>query len=336
MVASAARVLRGNGVEAWHAASVAVCTPEGLAFRFGDPELCSLTRSTIKPFQALALLTSGAADAFGFDQRELALACASHNGNDEQRALAASMLDKAGVAPTALACGAHLPIGMRLTDRTPTQNEDRDPLRNNCSGKHAGFLAVCKHLGEPLESYLDPLGNTQRLVLGELATVCDLPADSLERGVDGCSAPNYAVPLSRLALAMLRLAKPELAPERLRSALERIRDAMLAHPELVSGKGRFDYALSQALPARLLVKSGAEAMQIGACLEPALGFAIKVHDGGSRALPPICVATLRQLGLLPAEIPATLAPYEKPLIHNHKKLVTGEIQATLVLEKPKR
>lgn len=330
-MATAAWVLRGNGIEAWHDASVAVCTPAGLSVSFGDPELSSLTRSTIKPLQALALLTSGAADAFDFDARELALACSSHNGDDQHRSVARGMLDKARIAESALGCGAHLPIGMRIAERKPTHGEDRDPLRNNCSGKHAGFLALCKHLGEPLERYLDPNSATQERVLAEMAAVCEVDAAALARGTDGCSAPNYALPLSALARGMLRVASPKLASERLRPALERIRDAMLQHPELVSGKGRFDFALATSFPGRLLVKSGAEGMQVGAFVDPPLGFAIKVHDGGARALPPICISMLRQLGVLLGELPPALASHERPLLKNHNQIVTGEIRATLAL-----
>jgi L-asparaginase II len=331
---AAAHVFRGDGIEAWHAASVAVLDERGLSHCFGDPHLLSLTRSTIKPFQALALLTSGAADAFAFDERDVALACASHNGDDLHREVAAAMLQKAVVPVSALACGAHLPIGMKLRDEAPSAGEDRDPLRNNCSGKHAGFLALCQYLAEPLDDYLAPGSRTQRAVLRDLCEVCDVDETTLPRGTDGCSAPNYALPLSALALGMLRIALSETASERLRPALARIRQAMLAHPELVSGPGRFDYALSRARPGRLLVKSGAEAMQIGACLDPPLAFAIKIHDGGSRALPPICIAVLRQLGVLGPDLPAALAEYETPLIRNHKKVITGRIEATLVLERP--
>lgn len=330
----AACVFRGDGIEAWHAASVAVVGPEGLSHGFGDPALVSLTRSTIKPFQALALLTSGAADAFRFDEREIALACASHNGDDEHRKVAAAMLEKAHVPASALGCGAHLPLGMKLRDDRPRNGEDQDPLRNNCSGKHAGFLALCQHLAEPLDQYLEASSVTQRAVRRDLAEACGVEPDSIPCGIDGCSAPNYALPLSSLALGMLRLARPEKAPERLRGALARIRNAMLHHPELVSGSGRFDYTLSTALPGRLLVKSGAEAMQIGACLDPPLAFAIKVHDGATRALPPICIAVLRQLGLLGAELGSVLAPHETPVVTNHKKVITGRIEATLVLERP--
>ncbi|MFZ5892493.1 MAG: asparaginase [Myxococcota bacterium] len=329
---TAACVVRGNAVEAWHHASIAVFTPDGgVAHWFGDPELTTLARSGLKPFQAIALLTSGAADAFGFDERELALACASHNGSDLHVDVVRSMLVKAQVSAEALHCGAHLPIGMRIAGEQPTHGENLDPLRNNCSGKHAGFLALCRHLGEPLESYLDPLAATQQRVRDELAAACDVAAESLSGGVDGCSAPNYALPLAALARGMLRLALPEVAPERLRTALTRIRDAMLAHPQLVSGEKRFDYDLARAFPGNMLAKAGAEGIQLGALLEPPLGFAIKVHDGHDRALGAICISMLRQLGLLEEALPESLLPHERPVIKNHRKLVTGEIQATLTL-----
>ncbi|MGC4095238.1 MAG: asparaginase [Polyangiaceae bacterium] len=329
---SAVTVTRGNGVEAWHEASLCVVGKGvGITHTYGDPELVCLARSSIKPFQALALVVSGAADRFGFDARQLALACASHNGTDQHAAVARSMLTQAEVPESALGCGSHLPIFRRLADEPAQHGEEAEPLRHNCSGKHAGFLALCKHLGEPLERYLDPASQTQTLVRDLLALACDVDPSALLSGTDGCSAPNYALPLSALALGMLRLAHPDSAPPQLQSALTRLRDAMLAHPELVSGEGRFDLDLARAFAGNVLCKVGAEGVQLGAFLEPPLAFALKVHDGAERAKPPLCVSLLQQLGLF-HEVPATLLRHQRPLVYNHKKLVTGEIIAHLQLQ----
>jgi L-asparaginase II len=329
----AAVVRRGDAIEAWHSASVAVVDGSGkLSHAFGDPRLSTLTRSSIKPFQSIALVTSGAADAFALNAEELSIACASHSGTDEHVRVVRGLLEKAHASPNDLQCGAHLPIGFRISGRTPSAGEAADPLRNACSGKHAAFLLLSRHLGAPLAEYLEPDGAVQRSVRAGLALACGVEGDSLPRGIDGCSAPNYGLSLELLARSMLRLAHPELAPPELQSALSRIRDAMLAHPLMVSGERRFDYELMSAYPGNCLSKVGAEGLQLIAFREPALALAMKLHDGTERALPAICVSLLTELGLGSAGRPE-LAEHVRPAIHNHRKLVTGEIVATLRLKR---
>lgn len=330
----AAIVTRGGATEAWHAASVAVVDASGrLSHAFGNPTLATLARSSIKPFQCLALLTSGAADALGLSSEELAVACASHSGSDEHVRVVRGLLEKAQASPADLACGAHLPIGFRVTGRTPTAGEESDPLRNACSGKHAGFLALSRHLDAPFAEYLAPDGKVQRCVRAGLALACGVDGAQLAQGIDGCSAPNYALPLAALARGMLHLAHPEAGPPELALALARIRDAMLAHPLLVSGERRFDYELMSAYPGNAVSKVGAEGLQLIAFREPALALAMKLHDGTDRALPAICLSLLRQLGLTATGPAATLAPQARPVIQNHRKLATGEIIAILELRK---
>jgi L-asparaginase II len=329
----AAVVRRGDAIEAWHAASVAVVDGAGqLSHAFGDPTLSTLTRSSIKPFQCIALLTSGAADAYALSAEELAIACASHSGTDEHVRVVRGLLEKAGAKPSDLQCGAHLPIGFRLSGKTPTAGEAADPLRNACSGKHAGFLLLSRHLGAPLPEYLEPEGVVQRAVRAGLALACGVDGDRLPRGIDGCSAPNYGLSLEVLSRSMLRLAHPETAPPQLAAALTKIRDAMLAQPLMVSGERRFDYELMSAYPGNCVSKVGAEGLQLIAFREPALALAMKLHDGTERALPAICVSLLTELGLDAANR-AELAGHVRPAIHNHRKLVTGEIIATLRLKR---
>lgn len=331
--AVAAVVTRGEAIEAWHAASVAVVDGTGrLSHTFGDPALATLARSSIKPFQSLALVTSGAADAFRLSNEELAIACASHSGSDEHVRVVSGLLEKAKASPADLKCGAHLPIGFRVSGKTPSASEAADPLRNACSGKHAAFLVLSRHLEAPMADYLEPDGAVQRSVRAGLALGLGVDAAHLPRGIDGCSAPNYALPLEALARGMLRLARPEAGPAELLLAFTRIRNAMLAHPLLVSGERRFDYELMNAYPHNCVSKVGAEGLQLIAFRDPPLALAMKLHDGTERALPTICVSLLTQLGLHAAELPA-LASHVRPVIHNHRKFVTGEIRATLALKK---
>ena len=319
----AAFVHRGQGIEAIHTAAIAVVDGASrLTHALGDPEQVFFSRSSIKPLQVLPLVEAGGLERFGFGPEELALCTASHNGSDQHRAIVSGMLHKLGLTETALQCGTGLPLQLKLFGKYPLHGEDQDPLRHNCSGKHSGFLALAQLLGQPLESYLEPAGEAQTRVRTAVAAACEVDAASLLLGTDGCSAPNFALPLRNLAVGFKNLASADEA------AQARVRAAMLAHPLLVSGEGRLDYDLSLAFPGRVVVKGGAEALLLLAFREPALGIAIKVIDGAARALGPILVETLKQLGLIDdiSQFP-TLARYEAPSITNARKLKTGEVRA---------
>jgi L-asparaginase II len=333
--APAARVYRGDGVEAVHAAAIAVVDADSRLTHFlGDPWQAFFSRSSIKPLQALPLVEAGGLEHFGFGVRELALCAASHSGTEGHRAIVLGMLHKLGLDAAALQCGSAVPLGLALTGVGSGQSALVDSLSHNCSGKHSGFLALAKLLQQPLDTYLEPSGAVQRAVRQAVADACEVEVGSLVVGMDGCSAPNYALPLVNLAVGFKNLALAKGATPTA-AARKQVRDAMLAHPVLVSGEGRLDYDLSTAFAGRAVVKGGAEALLLLAFTEPALGIAIKVLDGGSRALEPILVETLKQLGLIDdlARFPS-LQRYERPSIANARQLKTGEVRAELVLERP--
>lgn len=319
----AAFVHRGQGIEAIHTAAIAVVDASSrLTHALGDPEQVFFSRSSIKPLQALPLVEAGGLERFGFGPEELALCTASHNGSDQHRAVVLGMLQKLDLTEAALQCGTGLPLQLKLFGKYPLHGEDQDPLRHNCSGKHCGFLALAQLLGQPLDTYLDPVGDAQSRVRSAVAAECEVEPASLLLGTDGCSAPNFALPLRNLAVGFKNLA---IADDAARS---RVCAAMLAHPLLVSGERRLDYDLSLAFPGRVVVKGGAEALLLLAFREPALGVAIKVIDGAARALGPILVEALKQLGLIDdiAKFP-TLSRYEAPAITNARRLKTGEVRA---------
>lgn len=324
----AAIVERGGCIDAWHSASVAVVDSTGkLIASFGEPSRATATRSSIKPFQALALVQTGAARALGLTDADLAIACSSHSGLDEHVEAVQRLLAKAGATTEDLRCGAHVPIGYRLSGKLPLNGEHLDPLRHNCSGKHAGFLAVSRHLGEAKSVYLAQKSRTQACALHALAQACALESEP-PSGTDGCGAPNYALPLPSLALGMVRLATSVGG-----SPLSAIRAAMQRHPSLVSGEGRFDLDLMRAYPQNVVCKSGAEAIQAIGFREPALGIAVKIHDGGERALAPVSCAVLDQLGLFEQGVPGTLARHRRPNVRNAAGSVTGAIVAKVTLER---
>jgi len=329
----AAVVTRGDAAEAWHAAAVAVVDGDGrVTHALGDPELVTFTRSAIKPLQALPLCLTGARDTLAIDDEELALAAASHDGGDVQRDIAARLLAKAGATAAQLQCGAHWPIGMRTAGRYPCAGEDRDPLRHNCSGKHAGFLAVARVLGVPPERYLDPDAAVQRAVKRAVADACELDEATLRVGTDGCSAPNFAMPLAALARGFKNLATRGPSGTPRDAGLARVRAAMQAHPRLVSGEGRFDFELAAAFGARVVSKGGAEALQAIGFSDPPLGIAVKVLDGADRAAGPIIMAVLAALGLVGDRPPAALAHRVRPTVTNFRGLETGAVVATVTLD----
>jgi L-asparaginase II len=328
------RVLRGAGVDALHCAAIAVVDGNSqLTHALGDPRQCFFSRSSIKPLQALPLVEAGGLVRFGFDSEALALCAASHNGSDRHRDLVLGMLRKLGLDASALKCGAAWPAQLKLFGHYPEHGEDRDPLRHNCSGKHSGFLALAQLLEQPIAEYLDPTGAAQRAVRQAVADACEVDAASLLLGVDGCSAPNYALPLANMAAGFKNLATASAATA-VAAARAKVRDAMLAHPILVSGERRLDYDLSLAFPGRVVAKGGAEALQLLSFAEPALGIAIKILDGESRALGPVVVETLKQLGLLDdlSRFPS-LQRHELPSVTNARGLVVGQIRAEFELER---
>jgi L-asparaginase II len=284
---------RGALVESVHRGALAICRPNGeVAVSIGDVHRPVFPRSAIKCFQALPLIDSGAADRFGFADAEIALACASHSATPRHVHLAGSMLARAGRDASVLACGAHDPVhepsahALRMAGLTPTR------LHNNCSGKHAGMIATCVHCGYDPASYVDLSHPLQRRIAEVLHDFTSATIAPELAGTDGCSAPNWAIPLLGLATGYARFATGDgLTPAR-RAACERIMGACAAEPGLVAGPGRLDTVAMTALGRRLFMKTGAEAVYCGAIPAMGIGFAIKIDDGTKRASETVVQAML--------------------------------------------
>lgn len=289
-------VLRGRLVESAHRGSIIVVDASGKTlFEAGDAERPVFPRSAVKALQALPLVESGAADAYGFGDRELALACASHSGEPPHAELAKAMLAKAGMDPDALECGAHWPssqgalVALARTGGTPSA------LHNNCSGKHAGFVCTCRHLGIPNLGYVKPEHRFQEMVRETMESVTGAVHDEANRGTDGCSIPTFAVPLRNLALGFARMASGAgLAPERAKAA-RRLMAACMAEPFMVAGTGKADTELMQTAPGRIFVKVGAEGVYCAAVPELGYGIALKCDDGSGRAAEVMIAAVLGKL-----------------------------------------
>jgi L-asparaginase II len=277
-------VTRGPLVESWHRGALVLCSPAGtLALQLGDTDTPVYPRSAIKALQALPLIESGAADAFGFGPAEIALACGSHTGTDQHTALAHAMLERIGLKDDALGCGAHAPLGTAAAAALIAKGVSPTQLHNNCSGKHAGMLATAIHLGEPTAGYWQPEHPVQQRIHSALAELSGLPLGRDVQGFDGCSVPNWAMPLSSLARMFARLVTGEgMTPER-RGAVTRILDACWKNPDLIAGKGRADTVVMRSFPRQVFIKTGAEGVYCGGFPELGLGFALKIDDGAKRA-----------------------------------------------------
>ena len=337
-------VRRGSITESWHRGHVIAIEPDGnvVAYLSAPQTTITFLRSSAKPFQAMPLLVSGAADRFGFTDREVALACASHNGERIHTELAASMLEKIGLGPEALKCGVHEPYGVEAARELRERGEAPNVLHNNCSGKHAGMLAVALHLGAPIETY-NRAENPVQLAIGKtIAQFADVPVEDLAVAVDGCAVPVFGVTVKAMAFAFARLVSPPLSfAEATRRACERIVRVMSAYPELIGGTSdRLDTEIMRAAPGRLVSKVGAEGVYtagINPCKEwpKGLGVALKIEDGDDRrARPVVVVETLRQLGVLKDESLEAMAKYAYFPVLNRPGDLVGEIRAKFELKNP--
>ncbi len=325
-------VTRGGVVESVHAGSVAVVDRQGrLLFAAGDPHSLTFTRSALKPFQAFPFVAGGGVERFGYSQPQVALLCASHSGEPRHVSAVADMLARAGNVADDLQCGAHAPTYFDLRGEVPPP-PPYSPLAHNCSGKHSGMLAYCVQCGHSKHDYLAFDHPLQQAIRRAVSRFTGMPEDRLVAGVDGCSAPNYAVPLSGLAAAFARLGAPDDDAEFGR-APKTLADAMTAHPEMVSGERRNDLALMQAGRGDWVTKIGAEGVQAIGIRSRGWGIAIKVADGNARGLHPATVAVLDQLGVLDTAARAALEPWGHPRLRNYRGMTTGDIRPTVVLDK---
>lgn len=330
-------VTRGGRVESEHRGAIAVVDATGkLIAHAGDVQLVSYLRSSAKPFQLLPLIESGAADRFGFTDAELAIIAGSHSGEPRHVAVVQSILNKIGLPDSALQCGLHVPFNPESAKALRAAGREPTVLYNNCSGKHAGMLAQAIDRGLSTTDYLDPQHPVQVAIRLRLAELGELSVDQINVGVDGCSAPCFAMPLHASALAFAKLAE---AGSRMQDAgLARVVRVMMDYPEMVAGEGRLDTDLMRAIPKRVVSKGGAEGYHgMGVVMEngPALGVAIKIGDGdGKRGGHPVVIEVLRQLGVLDEAALTTLQNYRAWKITNHRGLEVGEVRANFQLMRP--
>ena len=320
----------GYTVENIHMGSVAVVDTAGkLLWHAGDPAALTFTRSALKPFQALPFVLADGPARFGLTGAELALLCASHSGEPAHLAGVEAILAKIGLDESHLACGCAAPLYYDSVG-TPAPSVQWRCLHHNCSGKHSGFLAWCRLHDAPVAGYVDPDHPLQQQIRRTLAGTVGVPESSMPAGIDGCSAPNYALPLRRLAQLFARLGSGAADPQH-GAALGALYDAMTLHPAMVSGEARCDLAYMTAGAGDWVSKVGADGVQAIGIRSAGLGIAIKIGDGAPRALQAATFSVLDQLGLLDAPRRALLDHYRQPQLKNVRGTAVGDIRAAFTL-----
>jgi len=324
-----AEVWRGGIVESRHRGAICIVGPGGTTlFESGDIDQDVYPRSAIKIFQALPLIESGAADAFGFGQPALALACASHNGEARHTDQAAAMLADCGCDAGTLECGAHDPRDRDVLRQLAIEGRAASAIHNNCSGKHAGMIATAMHLGEDPAHYVDQEHPVQQRIRATMSELTDTLLENAPCAIDGCSVPTWALPLNKTALGLSRLVTGEGPGADHKDAAARLMAACIAEPEMTSGIGRNCAHVMRASRGRAYVKTGAEGVYCGAVPERGIGIALKIDDGHSRASEVTIAAVVS--ALLPDTADA-LAPWRNIRLRNWRQFDVGELRPSAAL-----
>jgi len=323
-------LFRGGILESRHRTSVAAWKDGRVVLALGDTRRPVFMRSSSKPFQALAFVLSGAADRFGATGEELAVVCASHGAEECHIAAVRSLLGKAGLPPSVLGCGTHPPACPRASAELARSGAGPEVLHNNCSGKHTGMVLTALHMGAPVETYLDPAHPLQVENRRNVALFAGMDPADIRICVDGCSAPNFGLPLENQAAAFARLATPDASiPPALAAAARRVVAAMMAHPRMVAWQGEGDAALMGAAPGKIVSKLGAEGVQGVGVPGRGIGIALKVEDGSARPRLPVTVALLRAAGILTDAEAAAVGPPAALPLRNHRGIEVGAMAFAL-------
>lgn len=322
-------VYRGELIESLHhVAACAVDTRGTVRFGAGDIDAPVYLRSTAKPFIAATAVAAGVVQRFGLTSQEIAVMAASHSGEPFHIEAVRSILKKIGLPETALQCGAHPPYNEGAAKALEREGIAYTAVHNNCSGKHAGILALCLSIGADPATYLDAANPAQARILDFCARASDQRAEDFILGVDGCGIPVYATPLRNAAISFMKLASLRGMPENDLAAMRVVREAMIAHPAFVSGTGEFDARVMQTAAGAIACKSGAEGVHGSAHLPSGTGLVCKVIDGAGRGRGPAVLTALRELGLLGQPAAEVLADLERPVVYNRAGLPVGMIRAS--------
>lgn len=330
-------ITRGPLVEEVQRGHLAIVDAKGTSLAsLGEPGAAvTYWRSSAKPFQSMTLVSSGAAASFGFEPEDLAICSASHNGERVHTSRVAHVLALAGNAPQDLACGTHPPFDRATAAALERSGTAPNVLHSNCSGKHAGMLALAKHLGAPIDGYRRPDHPVQRLIAKTVCRFTGLQAHEFVMGVDGCGVPTFGLSVERMAFAFARLMRPDDLPEDDQRAAAEVRSAMTAHSLLVGGTGHIDSEIMRVAGGRILMKGGASGV-LCAGVAGGVGIAVKLESGRRQPglAAPIIIEALRWLGALDAAEISELAAQARPSMRNVAGDIIGETRTAFMLPQP--
>ncbi|MCS6874752.1 MAG: asparaginase [Pyrinomonadaceae bacterium] len=327
-----AEVTRSHVVESIHRGHLIVLDGDGKEIcSLGNKKAITFMRSSAKPFQVLPLIYSGGAKKFNLLDEEIAIACASHSGEQFHIGIVEKMLKKIGVDESFLQCGAHLPFNEKVAEQMIKNNEKPRAIHNNCSGKHAAMLAMAKHLGANLQDYLHTTHNVQQEILKIISTFTETAESKIKVGIDGCSAPTFALSMEAMAKAMTKLILPtRFFDESLVAACNRVTKAMMTYPEVIGGNERLDTILMKAGKGTIVSKIGAEGVWLCGILpsqkwKQGLAIALKIEDGDDkRARAVVAIELLRKLGVFNED---TLSSYSPLPVKNRNGNIVGQVRA---------
>jgi L-asparaginase II len=322
-------VYRGDIVESIHYGHLAVVNTEGqLSHEVGHPHLTTYARSAAKLLQTLPVITSGAVEQCQLSPQQIAIFCSSHSGESDHVDAVKNVLSATGLDARDLQCGIHTPWHKPTAAALKRIGEELGPLYNNCSGKHAGMLALAKHLGISTHDYIHPEHPVQLMMRDTIALFTGTHPEQLSMGIDGCGVPVYSMPLSKLAMAYARLSKPDAVPQTrfYASACRVLLDAIVTHPRFIAGTDRYDTALIEVTQGRVIGKMGAEGIFAAMLAGQGVGLALKVEDGAPRALFPAVTEAMLQLDWITSLEAKKLTAFHKPEIKNWSGEIVGSIQ----------
>jgi len=336
MAVKLVEVSRGGITESISRGDVAVVDAEGRVEHFaGNVGKYTYLRSAAKPLQAMQVILSGAYSYYGFSHKELAVMCASHYGEPMHRETVAGILDKIGLRPEDILAGTVTSLNPDYALKLAGEGVELNPLFSDCSGKHAGMLAICRYKGYPLDGYTSPDHPLQRELLHLIASICQYPESDVGIGIDGCSVPVHAMPLAHMARAYARITSPGNLSGGMESAARGIFEAMNRHPYMVSGTGGFCTELIKNTHGKLIGKVGAEGVYCIGIKNKNTGIAVKMEDGNMKRLPPVVVHVLKKLGLLSRQEYEALGAYHVMSNLNDVHWKVGEIRPVFHLREVK-
>jgi len=312
-----------------HRGHVAVVNVDGeILYSAGDPHHRTYMRSSAKPLQAMPVIETGAASAFGLEVREVAVACASHSAQPEHVETVRSILTKAGVDEVKLRCGSHPPVHEASRVDLYRRGDNPSSVHSNCSGKHASMLAVCQHMGWPTDDYRASGHPLQQLLLSHIAEMSGLAPEDISIGIDGCGLPAYGMSVAEMAYMFARLGRASGLSDRKAASARRVVQAMQTHPLMVAGEGRICTALNARPGARFAAKGGALGVYCVCAVDEGFGLAVKIEDGNGQAAGAAALEALSQLDVLTQKDEEALDEFWHPPVTNVLQDVVGQVHPT--------